>query len=66
MSNEAFNTGDWVRTTSGQIGKIVLISRLSAFVDVEHGDKAHTMTFLLSELTRIDPPSAGPKPVAIE
>jgi len=46
-----------VRAQSGQTGKIVLISRLSAFVEVQQDDGKHTVTFLLSELTRIDPPS---------
>jgi len=66
MSNDSLNTGDWVRAASGQIGKIVLISRLSAFVDVGNGDKTHTMTFLLSELTKIDPPPSGPQPPTLE
>jgi len=64
MSHNLLQTGDWVRAQSGQTGKIVLISRLSAFVDVHHEDKTHTMTFLLSELTRIDPPPTGDKPPA--
>ncbi len=45
-----------MRTQSGQIGKIVLISRLSAFVEVREGETTRTVTFLLSELTRVDPP----------
>jgi hypothetical protein len=57
MSDESLNAGDWVRAQSGQTGKIVLISRLSAFVEVQQEDGKHTITFLLSELTRIDPPS---------
>ena len=57
MSNESLKSGDWVRARSGQTGKIVLISRLSAFVEVQQDDDKHTVTFLLSELTRIDPPS---------
>jgi preprotein translocase subunit YajC len=56
MSNDSLETGDWVRAVSGQIGKIILISRLTAFVDVRHGETTHTKTFLLSELTKIDPP----------
>lgn len=56
MSNETLKTGDWVRAQSGQTGKIVLISRLSAFVEVRQGETTHTATFLLSELTRIEPP----------
>jgi preprotein translocase subunit YajC len=56
MLNDSLKTGDWVRAQSGQIGKIILISRLSAFVEVSHGDTTRTMTFLLSELTKVDPP----------
>jgi hypothetical protein len=56
MSNELLKTEDWVRAPSGQTGKIVLISRLSAFVEVKDSETTHTMTFLLSELTRVDPP----------
>jgi preprotein translocase subunit YajC len=56
MANESLKTGDWVRAQSGQVGKIVLISRLSAFVDVSLGEGTRTMTFLLSELTRVEPP----------
>jgi preprotein translocase subunit YajC len=57
MSNDSLKTGDWVRTRSGQTGKVVLISRLSAFVEVKDSETTRTMTFLLSELTRVDPPS---------
>jgi hypothetical protein len=59
MSQKSLQAGDWVRAHTGHIGKIILISRLSAFVDVHYGDKTHTMTFLLSELSKIDPPHAG-------
>jgi hypothetical protein len=56
MPNDSLKAGDWVRAKSGQTGKVVLISRLSAFVEVGHGETIRTMTFLLSELTKIDPP----------
>jgi preprotein translocase subunit YajC len=57
MSSDSLKTGDWVRARSGQTGKIVLISRLSAFVEVKDSETTRTMTFLLSELTRVDPPA---------
>jgi preprotein translocase subunit YajC len=57
MSNDSLKTGDWVRAQSGQVGKIILISRLSAFVEVLEGESKRTVTFLLSELSRVDPPS---------
>ncbi len=56
MLEELLKAGDWVRAQSGQLGKIVLISRLSAFVEVAQDDTKQTMTFLLSELTKVDPP----------
>jgi hypothetical protein len=56
MSDDSLKTGDWVRADSGQTGKIILISRLSAFVEVHHGEISHTTTFLLSQLTKVDPP----------
>jgi hypothetical protein len=62
MSDDLLKAGDWVRAQSSHIGKITLVSRLSAFVEVHYEDKIHTMTFLLSELTRIDPPTQQPRP----
>ena len=56
MADDSLKTGDWVRTNSGQTGNIILISRLSAFVEVQKGETTHTMTYLLSELTKIEPP----------
>jgi hypothetical protein len=56
MSSDSLKAGDWVRAQSGQTGRIVLISRLSAFVEVRQGETTRTVTFLLSELTKIDPP----------
>ena len=56
MSNESLQTGDWVRAPSGQTGKIILISRLSAFVEVHQDETPRTETYLLSELIRVDPP----------
>jgi hypothetical protein len=48
--------GDWVRTPSGHEGKIVLISRLSAFIDYGHKPESGPASCLLSELTKIEPP----------
>jgi len=56
MSNESLQTGDWVRAPSGETGKIILISRLSAFVEVPQDEAPRTETYLLSELIRVDPP----------
>ena len=60
MSDETLSAGDWVRAGAGQVGKIVLISRLSAFVEVQQADTKQTATFLLSELEKIDPPPEPP------
>jgi hypothetical protein len=56
MANDSLKTGDWVRAPSGQTGKIILISRLSAFVEVQQEETPRTETYLLSELIRVDPP----------
>ena len=44
--------GDWVRAEPSEVGKIVLITRLSAFVEFS-SDK---VSYLTSELTKIDDP----------
>ena len=36
---DALKVGDWVRTTSSHLGKILLISRLSAFIDIDGNDE---------------------------
>jgi hypothetical protein len=47
--------GDWVKTESGDLGKVVHISRLTIFVTIDVlGDK-RVYPFLESQLTRIDP-----------
>jgi preprotein translocase subunit YajC len=49
--------GDWVRTESGEIGRIVDIYRLTAFVDLKgQMNNDDIQGFLLSTLTKIDPP----------
>lgn len=56
MSDESLQSGVWVRTDSGGIGRIILISRLSAFVDIQQDKSSYTATYLVSELTKIDEP----------
>ena len=51
-----FEIGDWVQTDSGQKGKILLISRLSAFVEIGEGTNCQTICCLISQLTRLDTP----------
>jgi hypothetical protein len=48
--------GDWVRTKTGEVGEIVAIAKLSAFVKIRDGP-SETHGYLLSELTRLDPPT---------
>jgi hypothetical protein len=56
MSDESLQSGVWVRTDSGAVGQIILVSGLSAFVDVRQDKSSYTATFLLSKLTPIDEP----------
>jgi hypothetical protein len=51
------HAGDWVQTRDGYSGKVLLVSRLSAFVDIEGHDELRAKPYLLSELTKLDPPS---------
>ena len=52
---EPVQAGDWVRTNEGHEGKIVLLGRLSAFVEIKESDLKRTRSFLLSDLTKIWP-----------
>jgi hypothetical protein len=58
---ESLKVGDWVQTKEGHEGKVLLISRLSAFVDIEGHDEMRTRPFLLSELTKVDQPIQSDK-----
>jgi hypothetical protein len=54
--------GDWIQTDTGLKGRIVHLSRMSAFVevDVEFQGGNQILPFLISELTKIDPPPEEP------
>jgi len=53
--------GDWVQTESGEVGYVVHTFRLSAFVRLEEdAADASLKAFLVSQLTRIDPPGQRP------
>lgn len=53
--------GDWVQTESGEVGYVVHTFHLSAFVRLEEdADDASLKAFLVSQLTRIDPPGQQP------
>ena len=48
--------GDWVRTEEGKEGKVVLVSRQTAFVEIWEGNTTKQYSYLLSQLTKIAPP----------
>ena len=53
--------GDWVRTESGLEGRILMMSRQSAFVQtLADGNKSRTVGCLISQLTKIEPPKERP------
>jgi hypothetical protein len=54
--------GDYVKTESGEIGKVVHIDRLTVFVSFAqqpHPQPHEIRAFLKSALTKIDPPSTS-------
>jgi hypothetical protein len=58
---DTLKAGDWVRTKDGHEGKILLVARLTAFIEVEGHDEMRTRPFLLSELTKVDPATKSDK-----
>jgi len=51
----ALQPGDWVKTESGEIGKVAFISRLTVFVTIiSPGEEDRMCAFLESQLTKID------------
>ena len=55
--------GDWVRTETGEVGKIVHIYRLTAFVDFKGQMKDQDIKgVLLSTLTKVEPPKTKNEP----
>jgi hypothetical protein len=51
--------GEWVRIDSGEVGRIVYISRLTIFVAFTvPGTNDRIDAFLESQLTRTDPPES--------
>jgi hypothetical protein len=56
------NVGDYVKTESGEIGKIIVIDRLTVFVSFAQNaqPQPHEIrAFLKSALTKVDPPTNG-------
>jgi hypothetical protein len=58
--------GDWVKTDSNLKGRVIHVSRLSAFVEIRFDGGVETLPFLISELTIIDPPDSRQSTDAIE
>jgi hypothetical protein len=49
--------GDWVRTKSNEVGKVVHISRLTAFVAFPVPGRDDVISAILtSDLTKVEPP----------
>jgi hypothetical protein len=48
--------GDWVKTDTDLQGRVIHVSRLSAFVEIHLQGGVEVLPFLVSELTKIDPP----------
>jgi hypothetical protein len=65
-----FNAGDRVQTDSGMSGRVIHVSRLTAFVELDLEGGKEVVPILLSELRRVDPPQtpSGPsaKPRALD
>ena len=58
MGAESLENGDWVRIETGEVGKVVLVSRASAFVEIPiEGTDSNVFSYLLSQLTKIEPPT---------
>jgi hypothetical protein len=53
---ETLKVGDWVRTKEGHSGAILLVTGVSAFIEIEGHEKLRGWPFPLSELIKIDPP----------
>ena len=50
--------GDWVRTETGNLGRVVVIYQVSAFVELHYEGRASSVVnYLASQLTKIDPPT---------
>jgi hypothetical protein len=51
------HSGDWVRTEAGEVGRVIYVARLTAFVELEPpSDDKSLKALLTSKLTKIDPP----------
>ena len=63
MGEDSLKIGDRVCTETGEVGKIVHIARLTVFVQLDsEPDDASLKAFLMSQLTKLDPPTGEPSP----
>jgi hypothetical protein len=54
---EKLETGDWVKTDSGELGKVIVIDHLAAFIEFKPpGEDGIIKHLLISTLTRVGPP----------
>jgi hypothetical protein len=54
----ALQRGEWVRTESAEVGKIIHISRLTVFVAIQvSGKESRIEAFLASQLTKVERPA---------
>jgi preprotein translocase subunit YajC len=57
MANDSLQSGDWVRTDTGEVGRVVHVTRLTVFVQLEsEPNDASLKAYLMSQLTKIAPP----------
>ena len=57
MTDESLQSGDWVRSDTGEVGRVVHITRLTVFVQLASAPKdASLKAYLMSQLTKIEPP----------
>lgn len=50
--------GDLVRATTGEIGTVTHITRLTAYITIKSEETTKLIPVLLSQLTKIAPPAA--------
>ena len=52
MTDDTSKQG-WIRTKDGYTGKILLVARMSAFIDIRGNDELRAKPYLLSELDAV-------------
>jgi len=54
-----FQKGDWVLTDQGRLGQILLVSRMSAFVEIQDEYGPVAKSYLLSTLAKAEAPESA-------